>query len=177
MKKIFIVIMILMFATSVWAQTKVTDMTAATGVLPTDLGYVVATPQSAAASRKIELSRLTYISVTSASAPTVLNQGYYYTSYAGTTTYVLPVISATPTAAQVPPGWQACFAAYTSTVQIIKVEMPSSHVLWYKGVASTAGASHGYQTTAALGDILCVVAVAANVYIVPGAGSGTWASY
>ena len=180
MKKwIFVVFLCLFLASSVWgADTKVTGMTAATSVAPTDLVYVVADPLNTPASRKLESARLTAITISTSTNVTVINQGYYYAHEAsnGAMKYNLPIVMATPDAAtKVPPGWQACFGNYNAHTSAITIQPPASHVIYYKGILGGTGASDGdLLSGGAAGDFICVVATAANEYHALGAGYGTW---
>lgn len=156
------------------ADVKLTGLTAATTVAPTDLLLTTADPQGTPASRKLEAARLTAVTISTSTGPTVLNQGYYYANEAssGAMGYTLPTIASSPSGTQVPPGWQACFGNYQAKTSAITLTPPASHSFYYKGAAT--GATKTLVSGGAAGDLICVVATAENNYQVLGDGKGTW---
>ncbi len=113
----------------------------------------------------LKISPTLPVTVATVSPQAVTQTGFFFNNAAGAMTFNLPPI----TTATV--GNQYCFRNYTARTGAITLQLPAATSVDVDGVNGTAGGT--LVSTGALGDSVCVVAVAVGQYMAY-IGSGTW---
>jgi hypothetical protein len=102
----------------------------------------------------------------------VLSGSVYLTTVANTNVQTLPQTAATTTATQMGDGCIVCF--YNTTANGAQIKPDGADTFYLNGVAQSAGQSI-INTTKAIGDYICVQAIAGNKIYTWGS-SGVWAN-